>query len=268
MFKKTTGENIQKILDENELQYFDEREELDDLLFDDETSYYQSDDMLLIVSPGTNLDIWAIPLTDDFDLAAFEKWLEKQGGEYTVHMNVTGMNPGSFRYQEYYEVSEPIKSFYHAAESDLDVQAVFNGEELGSKIPGTIRKLTSRDEKIAKDFPQTQTRGVMDLGQIFSFVIHDDLGGILGYFDEDNRLIAYLTYMPANFDVYAVDDVYVLPSKRNQGVGTSLSKVVVAIAADDEQATYWPVAETELAQKTARAAGFTEVASRITIQNL
>ncbi len=268
MYKKTSAEAIQKILDENEYRYYDEREELDDLMDDDESVFYSSSDMLIMTSPRRTLEVWAMPLTPDFDLAKFEKWLEKQASEFNVHMNVTGMNPGSFRYQEYYEVTEPIKSFWHEIDTTIEVEDGQDGASLGSKIPGTIRKLTPRDERIARDFPQTQTRGYMDLGQTFSFVVHDELGYIFGYFDETDRLIGYLSMMPAGFDAYAVDDIYVLPSKRKQGVGASLAKYAVGIAASEDLATYWPIAEDELAQQTAKSAGFEEVASRITIQNL
>lgn len=266
MFSKVKGADIEQLLEEKPLRFYDEREELEDLLFDEEAEYYLSDDNAIMVNPGETREIWSMPLADDFDLKAFEDWLARQGSEFSVIMNVTGMNPGSFRYQEYYEVSEPIKSYYRKGEGEL--QDSFDPSAFGAEIPGTIRLLNANDEKTARNFFQTETRGIMDLGQVFSFIVKDELGKILGYFDEEGKLIGYITSMYGAYDVLVVDDLYVLSSRRKQGVASSLAKVLLAVANSESMDVYWPVAETELAQKTAESAGYEEVAQRISIRNL
>lgn len=267
MYSKTTADNIEEILQKNPWQYYDELEELDDLRDDEECLFYESDDML-IMHAVDNAEIWAMPLSKDFDLAAFEKWLARQGDDFTVHMNVTGMNPGSFRYQEFYDVSNPIESYYHPVAADFELKDEYTGGELGAKVPGTIRVLTADDDYAVKNFYQAEIRGVMDLQQVFSFIINDELGKIIAYFDLEGRLLAYLSTMYGFSDALVVDDLYVQPSRRNSGVGQALARACVAIASSEDMAVYWPVAETKEYQEVASAADFEHAASRITIQNL
>ena len=267
MFSKVSAEEIQEFLEENTWQYFDELEELEDLMDDEDCKFLASDDMYIMTNPGDTIEVWAIPTKKDFDLAAFENWLNRYN-EFRVHMNVSGLNPGSFRYQEYYEVSDEIKSYYAKGESDLTWASEIEGTSLGAELQGSIRLLSAKDEKLARNFFQAETRGVMDLGQVFAFIVKDELGKILGYFDEEGKLVAYLSVMYGFNDVLVVDDLYVLSSRRKKGVASSLAKALISVAQNENMDVYWPVAETELAQKTAKAAGYQEVASRITIQNL
>lgn len=269
MYKKTKAKNIEAFLKEHPRRYYTELEELDELVFDDEAKFYESKDMFIMTTPSSSEQhIWAIPKTKDFDLANFEKWLSRQANDFRIEMNVTGINSGEFRFQEFYDVSLPHASYWSKAETDLENKAEYDSSALATDLKGSVRQLKESDAKAVKEFPQTETRGVLGLDTTFAFVINDEIGSITAYFDESDKLCAYLSNMPGMNGVYIVDDIYVLPSYREKGIATSLLLALEADAKANNTEIYWPIAETELAQKTAEAAGFEKVAERITIKNL
>lgn len=260
MYREVKLEQVQEILDKEPARYFDEREELEDISLEDNTRYYLSDDVLLIFSPQRiKTLITAVPLKTDFDLTAMEDFINKRSDRFMIHLNVTGINAGSLRFNEPYVISDPYKSYWTDGANQAEIQA---------DVPGRIRPLTDKDTRYVRSFPDEGDVPGMKLRESFSIYTDDDIGTILGYFSEEGFLLGYLSYTPSYLDAYSVDGIFVTPASRRQGIGTALAQKMIEEAHEQGMEAYWPVAQTELVEKTAEKAGFSYVASRITIESV
>lgn len=260
MFRKVKQEDIENILLENQAKYFDEIEELEDLALEDDTQYYASEDCVLIMSPQrVKTHYIVVPLKPDFDLAQLEAFIHKKSDQFQVHLNVTGIDAGSLRFQEPYDVSDAYSSFYMQEEANQLKEA----EE-----PGVVRKLKTDDKRHVNNFPDEGDIPGMKLKETFNIFRDDDLGSILGYFSREGHLLGYISYMPSLLDAYSVDAIFVQPKYRRRGIGTVLAQSVAKAAQNEGLSCYWPVAQTELVEKTAEAAGFTKVSSRMMLESL
>ena len=261
MFRACTFDEIEEILARNPIQYFDEREELEDLADDKTSAFYRSEDCLVVTSPRRlRMEILAMPLKPEFNLAALEQFAHKKAANFRMHLNVTGIEVGKLRFTEPYDISDPITSLW--------------GDQPKAPAPGTvlpegkIRTLTSADSRHIMNFPQEAAGRAMNLKQIFPLLVVDEIGSILGFFNRDGAMLGYISYMPSAFDSLTIDEVCVLPPFRLQGIGSMLAREVLATAARSGNSAYWPVADSVAAIETAEAAGFHKVGSRITIETL
>lgn len=262
MFRKTNEQKVKEKLEADVPKYFDEIEELEDLSFEDDTEYFLSDDCLLILSAErVRLYYIAVPLGENFDLAALEKFINKRSDSFLVHLNVTGIEAGKLRFQEPYDVSDVYHSYY--TDEDLSLR---NDDDF--ELPGLIRQLTAEDKRYVDSFPNEGDIPGMKLKETFNIFIKDEIGSILGFFDREGQLLGYLSYMPSLLEAYSIDGIYVRPKYRQQGVGARLAREASRLAKLDNQACYWPVAQTEIVEQTAEAAGFKQVSSRLTFESL
>ncbi len=261
MFKACTIDDILEVLDQHPERFLDEKEELEDLVEEESTEYYCSEDCLLVISPRRRrAEMYAIPLTADFDLDQLEKFAHSKADNFRMHLNVTGMPAEELRFSEPYEVSDPVTSFY--TEETREAEA-------GKARPiGKVRELNANDKRHADHFAPREAGRFMDLKQVFPLLVIDGSGTILGYFTPDGRLLGYLSYVPSMLDVPTLDDIYVLPAERRRGIGSTLAREFVWRTVKNKQPAYWPVADSVEAKKTAEAAGFREAAVRITIETL
>ncbi len=119
MFRACTIDEITEVLAKKPEQFFDEREELDDLAFEDNTEYYRSEDCLLVVSPGRiRAEMYAMPLTPDFDLGKLEAFASKRAQSFRMHLNVTGLDPDALRFAEPYDISDAVLSLAASKPAD------------------------------------------------------------------------------------------------------------------------------------------------------
>lgn len=256
MFKTTTVDEIKAFMDKEPERYLDEREELADYEEDGGLEAYASEDCCLLALPGRRqLRFLAMPKQKDFDLAALENFVNKKTEHFILQLNLAEGQGRGLRFSEPYDTEGPILSLY-ADKAD--------GRK-APKLPGKIRRLTPEDGRLVMGFRQKDA-SAMSLKQIFPLLVIDEIGTILAYFDEDGDLAGYASYMPTEFEAAAVDEIYVLPELRRQGIGTALAQALLELALEDCGACYWPVAESEAAVKTAEAAGFRKVAERMTLE--
>lgn len=256
MFRAIQAKDIIKVLDANPEKYFDEREELEDLMDEEDTSFYASDDCILVFSPRRlKTQVLAIPLKEDFDLAAMERFVHTKCEQFQIHLNVSDVESGSLRFTEPYEVSEPVHSLWTEDISDRNPE-----------LEGVIRILDDKDSRHANHFKETDDFPGMGLKQSFPFLVMDEVGQILGYFSRDGELLGYISFMPTELEAYSVDGIYVSPKMRRRGIGTALAQEMIRLAKEAGVSAYWPVAQDEVTEKTAKAAGFKRAASRITIE--
>ena len=224
---------------------------------DESVLAYASEDCYVISIPGRRkMRFLVLPKKDRFDLQALEDFVNKRSDNFTMQINLDEGEASSLRFNEPYETHGPIYSLY-AAELPED-----SGERTAG---GDIRKLNKSDGRLVRRFEQEDGQ-MMSLDRIFPLLVVDEIGSILAYFNENNQLVAYASYMPTEFKAAAVDEIYVLPEFRGQGIGTTLALAMLEAALDEYGACYWPVAESDEAVSTAEAAGFRQVAERMTAE--
>lgn len=256
MYKACDLEDVREFMERNPERYYDELEVLDDQDDEDAPEAFASEDCFLLMLPARRRkkDFYAVPKKTDFDLAALERFVQKKSEEFALHLNVDQEKGAKLRFSEPYEMTGPILSLWSEENA-----------ETKSEIKGEIRRLKAEDGKYVRGFRGEEGQS-MSLKQIFPLLVVDEIGVILAYFDENNRLSAYASYMPIDDEVCAVDSIFVLPELRRRGIGTALAKALLDEALGEAKSCYWPAAESEAALKTARAAGFRVTAERLTVE--
>ncbi len=125
-------------------------------------------------------------------------------------------------------------------------------------IDDSIRLLNPMDkETFAACFDETITNRP-PAATLFDVFINKHRGEIFAAF-EDEKMIGYLSFTPILDSVYDVDYIYVLPEKRNTGIGKRLAKAYASYAAKQERYAYWSNAKNEASEKTAASCGFVKI---------
>lgn len=256
MYRACSLDEVKSFMEKTPERYFDELEELIDLEEEDGTEAYCSEDCYLLLSRGRRRTRFlAMPVKPDFDLGALEAFLHKKAEHFILQLNAEGTE--KLRFSEPYDQKGPVASYW--ADADVTMKTK-------KKPRGKIRVLTPADERRLSGF--TRTDGAMvSFPQLFRELVIDEIGTMLGFFDEDGDFEGYASFMPTELDIPVLDDLYVKPSARRQGIGTALAKAVLCEAlGEDGEYCYWAAAESEAARKTAEAAGFRKVAERMTLE--
>lgn len=127
---------------------------------------------------------------------------------------------------------------------------------------GEMIELKSTDQSLADHFSLAEKiKGRPDYNTLFRIIVQEKglPGGKIYAYIREGQMIAYLSCYIFQDNIYDVDDIYVLPDYRRQGIGLQLVKYYTNNTIDIGGIPRYGNAENEYSRFLAKKAGFVEV---------
>ena len=118
-----------------------------------------------------------------------------------------------------------------------------------------VRMLGSSDKDLFVSMNAQTEKYRPTLKVLFDVFVTKQRGHILGAFEHD-QIIGYLSFNEILPDVFDLDYIYVVPEKRNIGIGRKLGQAYSRYAHENNHIAYWSNAKNEGSKKTALSCGF------------
>lgn len=250
MMKNITVENAVEIINSFGSLYTMELDSLQ-FLIKDKTEFecLQNDDILMIMNPREDATyVTIIPFHPEFNISDVVKTIKSKCDKAVILLNT------------YILKSDFIDLFEREWGNELVAEGIgkdyiHTGGEVKNVDNKSIRVLTEPDKDIFVACTDESMPYRPPLAVLFDVFVNRGHGQILAAF-EDEKIIGYLSFIEISETFYDVDYVYVVPHKRNLGIGNKLAKAYVEYANKHNHTAYWSNAKNEASENTAKACGF------------